>query len=65
MAFALGGAGVAEATLTHARRPPLALRPSTIGPARRPGLYYPLGDGTDPAGWDTLSTLLAHLRTTV
>ncbi|MER5812505.1 DUF6177 family protein [Streptomyces sp. NPDC002033] len=65
VSFTLGGAGVAGATLTHARRPPLALRPSTVGPAHRPGLHYPLGDGTDPAAWDTLSTLLAHLRTTV
>ncbi|MFD8980786.1 DUF6177 family protein [Streptomyces sp. NPDC059564] len=65
VSFTLGGAGVAEATLTHARRPPLALRPVQIGPAHRPGLHYPLGDATDPAAWDTLSTLLTHLRATV
>lgn len=64
VSFTLGGAGVAEATLTHARRPPLALRPALVGPAHRPGLHYPLGDATDPSAWDTLSTLLTHLRTT-
>ncbi|MFF4324803.1 DUF6177 family protein [Streptomyces sp. NPDC001568] len=65
VSFTLGGAGVAETGLTFARRPPLALKPAQVGPARRPGLHYPLGDGTDPAGWDTLGTLLAHLRTSV
>jgi hypothetical protein len=43
----------------------LALRPARIGPAHRPGLHYPLGDATDPTAWDTLSTLLTHLRTAV
>ncbi|MFJ9342400.1 DUF6177 family protein [Streptomyces sp. NPDC101733] len=65
VSFTLGSAGVAEATLTEARRPPLALKPAQVGPARRPGLHYPLGAGTDPAGWDTLATLLTHLRTAV
>ncbi|MEU8437427.1 DUF6177 family protein [Streptomyces sp. NPDC029216] len=65
VSFTLGAQGVAEATLTQARRPPLALKPAQIGPQRRPGLHYPLGDGTDPAAWETLSTLLAHLRTAV
>ncbi|MFF3019840.1 DUF6177 family protein [Streptomyces sp. NPDC057939] len=41
------------------------MKPAQVGPARRPGLHYPLGDGTDPAGWDTLGILLAHLRTSV
>ncbi|MFF4578325.1 DUF6177 family protein [Streptomyces sp. NPDC001389] len=65
VSFTLGASGVAEATLTAARRPPLALTPVQLGPQHRPGLHYPLGDGADPAGWDSLSTLLAHLRTAV
>ncbi|MFE3497488.1 DUF6177 family protein [Streptomyces sp. NPDC059175] len=65
VSFTLGGAGVAEATLTQARRPPLAMKPVQVGPQRRPGLHYPLGDGADPAAWESLSTLLTHLRTAV
>ncbi|MFD5422139.1 DUF6177 family protein [Streptomyces sp. NPDC127069] len=65
VSFTLGARGVTEATLSQARRPPLALKPVQVGPERRPGLHYPLGDGTDPAAWETLSTLLTHLRTAV
>ncbi|RST00009.1 hypothetical protein EF910_33210 [Streptomyces sp. WAC07149] len=65
VSFTLGGAGVAEATLTQARRPPLEVKPVQVGPQRRPGLHYPLGEGGDPAAWESLSVLLAHLRTAV
>lgn len=47
----------------HARRPPLNLRPVELGPDRRPGLHYPLGDGTDAQAWDTLQLLTRHLHT--
>lgn len=65
VSYTLGARGVAEATLTAARRPPLALKPVRLGPERRPALHYPLGGGTDPAGWEHLATLLTHLRTAV
>lgn len=55
-----------EPTLvTAARRPPPALTPVQPGPRHRPGLHHPLGGGTDPAGWDSLATLPARLRTAV
>ncbi|MGX2995038.1 DUF6177 family protein [Streptomyces sp. JNUCC 64] len=62
LAFTLGPAGVLETTLTHARRPPLALRPVELGPAARPSLHYPLGDGDHAEAWHTLDVLLTHLR---
>ncbi|WP_171161579.1 DUF6177 family protein [Streptomyces sp. I05A-00742] len=32
-------------------------------PSRRPGLYYPLGDGTSHGdGWSALDGLVRHLR---
>ncbi|MET7533702.1 DUF6177 family protein [Streptomyces goshikiensis] len=62
VSFTLGGDGVAEVTLTHARRPPLVVRPVQVGPSKRPGLHYPLGDGTDPGAWEALESLLSHLR---
>ncbi|MCJ1678177.1 DUF6177 family protein [Streptomyces sp. APSN-46.1] len=40
----------------------MAVRPVPVGPSKRPGLHYPLGDGTDPGTWEVLDTLLTHLR---
>ncbi|MER5490738.1 DUF6177 family protein [Streptomyces sp. NPDC002490] len=62
LAFTLGPEGVLETTLTHARRPPLALRPVQLGPEARPALHYPLGDGTHAEAWHALDVLLTHLR---
>ncbi|MFI6524920.1 DUF6177 family protein [Streptomyces uncialis] len=62
LSFTLGAEGVLETTLTHARRPPLTLRPVQLGPEARPALHYPLGDGTHAEAWNTLDVLLTHLR---
>ena len=58
VAFALGAEEIAGIGLAHASNPPLPQRPTTIGPANRPGLYYPLTDG----GWGHLDRLMEHLR---
>ncbi|WP_405889777.1 DUF6177 family protein [Streptomyces sp. NBC_00133] len=63
VAFALGPDGVSDIGLDHARRPPLNLRPVQLGPDTRPGLHYPLRDGTNAQAWDTLQQLTQHLRT--
>ncbi|MFG3099446.1 DUF6177 family protein [Streptomyces sp. NPDC048182] len=65
VAFTLGPRDVREAGLTHARRPPLAIRPAQLGTPDAPSLHYPLGDGTDTAAWTTLSHLAAHLGSRV
>ncbi|MEV3854924.1 DUF6177 family protein [Streptomyces sp. NPDC050095] len=61
--FTLGAQDVAAIGLTHARRPPLAVKPVKLGTDSAPALHYPLSDGTDPAAWTALHTLSAHLRT--
>ncbi|MET9530935.1 DUF6177 family protein [Streptomyces sp. NPDC006649] len=61
LSFTLGAADVRAIGLTHARRPPLNLRPVPLGPAARPALHYPLGDGTDARAWTVLQQLSAHL----
>ncbi|MEU4149565.1 DUF6177 family protein [Streptomyces sp. NPDC026659] len=62
VAFTLGPRDVRTIGLTHARRPPLALRPRQLGPATAPALHYPLGDGTDAAAWTALQVLSGHLK---
>ncbi|MFF8656202.1 DUF6177 family protein [Streptomyces huasconensis] len=46
------------------RRPagPTGRRPPQLGPAARPALHYPLGDGTDPNSWATLQQLSRRLK---
>ncbi|WKX69383.1 DUF6177 family protein [Streptomyces sp. XD-27] len=61
--FALGPEDVHEIGPTHARRPPQSTQPTELGPAARPGLYYPLGDGTSGAAWAAFEQLVRHLRT--
>ncbi|MFG2571232.1 DUF6177 family protein [Streptomyces sp. NPDC048481] len=62
VAFTLGARDVRGIGLTHARRPPLPVRPLALGPASAPALHYPLGDGTDPQALTDLQQLAAHLR---
>ncbi|MDT3724584.1 DUF6177 family protein [Streptomyces sp. DSM 41972] len=62
VAFTLGARDVRDIGLTHARRPPVDVRPAPLGPASEPALHYPLGDGTDAAALVTLRHLGAHLR---
>ncbi|WP_405915840.1 DUF6177 family protein [Streptomyces sp. NBC_00728] len=59
--FTLGPDDVAAVGLTHARRPPVGVRPTQLGPEARPALHYPLGDGTVPGAWTTLQRLTAHI----
>lgn len=58
LAFALGAEDVHRIGLPHALRPPLPTTPRRLGPAGRPGLYYPLPDG----GWPAYQHLMAHLH---
>ncbi|WP_208835552.1 DUF6177 family protein [Streptomyces alboniger] len=62
LTFTLGPHAVHDIGLAHAGRPPLALRPVPLGPATRPALHYPLGDGADPTAWTTFQQLSAHLK---
>ncbi|MEI5520925.1 DUF6177 family protein [Streptomyces brasiliscabiei] len=61
-AFTLGPEDVHAIGLDHARRPPVEVRARHLGPASRPALHYPLGDGTDPGAWARLQQLTAHLK---
>lgn len=62
VAFTLGAQDVRGIGLTHARRPPVEVRPLVLGPASAPALHYPLGDGTDPGALVRLRHLAEHLR---
>lgn len=62
VAFTLGARDVRGVGLTHARRPPLGVRPVALGPASESALHYPLGDGSDARALVELHRLAAHLR---
>ncbi|MBT3151111.1 hypothetical protein HTV45_09455 [Streptomyces sp. CHD11] len=62
VAFTLGARDVRGIGLTHARRPPVEVRPVVLGPASAPALHYPLGDGSDAGALVVLRHLGAHLR---
>ncbi|MFC0597328.1 DUF6177 family protein [Streptomyces palmae] len=63
VAFAVGPEEVREIGAAHARRPPIDAAPVQLGPAARPGLFYPLGDdGHGGAAWTALEALVRHLR---
>ncbi|MGX1668559.1 DUF6177 family protein [Streptomyces sp. NPDC055400] len=62
VSFTLGSEAVMGISLAHALRPPVSVRPLRLGPAARPALHYPLGDGTDAQSWTTLQQLTAHLK---
>ncbi|MEC4016762.1 DUF6177 family protein [Streptomyces sp. H27-D2] len=61
LSFTLGATDVRDIGLTHARRPPLDLHPVQLGPAARPALHYPLGDGSDAQAWTVFQRLTTHL----
>ncbi|MFD0447070.1 MULTISPECIES: DUF6177 family protein [Streptomyces violaceusniger group] len=60
--FALGADEARDVGLTFARRTPLPAQPVPLGPAARPGFYYPLGDGSSPSSWALFEQLMRHLR---
>lgn len=60
--FTLGPDDVHTIGLDRARRPPIEVRAVHLGPAARPALHYPLGDGTDTGAWGRLQQLTAHLK---
>ncbi|MFZ3566798.1 DUF6177 family protein [Streptomyces sp. BH097] len=62
VAFTLGATDVRAIGRTHARRPPLAIKPVQLGTAAAPSLHYPLGDDTSADAWTTLHTLTSHLK---
>lgn len=62
VAFTLGARDVRGIGLTHARRPPVEVRPLVLGSAAEPALHYPLGDGSDAGALVELRRLAAHLR---
>ncbi|MEV8312056.1 DUF6177 family protein [Streptomyces flavidovirens] len=62
LSFTLGTDAIHDIGLNHARRPPLNLHAILLGPATRPALHYPLGDGTSAHAWTTLQRLTQHLK---
>jgi len=62
VSFTLGPRDVRTIGLTHARRPPVAIKPRQLGSASYPALYYPLGDGTNTESWTALQNLSNHLK---
>ncbi|BBC30672.1 uncharacterized protein SGFS_019660 [Streptomyces graminofaciens] len=62
LSFTLGARDVNAIGLTHARRPPVALRPRQLGTHAHPALHYLLSDGTDSGAWTALQDLTAHLK---
>ncbi|QFQ99282.1 hypothetical protein F9278_27580 [Streptomyces phaeolivaceus] len=62
VSFTLGTRDVNAIGLTHARRPPVALRPRQLGTPAHPALHYILGDGTDADAWTALQHLTTHLK---
>ncbi|MFT2017275.1 DUF6177 family protein [Streptomyces sp. 796.1] len=62
VSFTLGAEAVQDIGLHHASHPPHLAPGALLGPARRPGLYYALGDGTNPRAWAAFQHLAEHLR---
>jgi hypothetical protein len=60
--FTLGPEDVHTIGLDRARRTPVEARAVPLGPAARPALHYPLGDGADTEAWGRLQRLTAHLK---
>ncbi|BBC36184.1 uncharacterized protein SGFS_074780 [Streptomyces graminofaciens] len=61
-AFTLGPEDVHAIGVDHARRPPVEVRPVSLGAAARPALHFPLGEAEDVAAWGRLQQLTAHLK---
>lgn len=62
VALTLGPDAVADLGISHARNALPDHTPTQLGPAARPALHYPLGDGTDPAAWQRLRHIDEHLQ---
>jgi hypothetical protein len=62
VSFTLGPRDIRAIGLTHARRPPLTVKPRQLGSPNYPALHYVLGDGTDPDAWTALQNLTGHLK---
>ncbi|GGW54349.1 DUF6177 family protein [Streptomyces xantholiticus] len=60
LSFTLGPDAIRAMGRTHAEAMHQP-RPTRLGPAARPALYYALGDGTDPTAWRHLQRLNQHL----
>jgi uncharacterized protein DUF6177 len=58
--MAVGPDEVARAGLDHALAAPVPVA-HPLGDASRPAVWFHLGDGTTPAGWERLTALLRHL----
>lgn len=58
--MAVGPEGVAEAGLAHALDAPATGH--RLGPSMFPAVWFPLGNGTNPAAWRRLEELLHHFR---
>ncbi|MFF9814277.1 DUF6177 family protein [Streptomyces sp. NPDC014006] len=62
VSLTLGPDAVADLDISHARNALPDNTPTQLGPAARPALHYPLGDGTDPAAWKRLRHIDEHLK---
>ncbi|MEV5985492.1 DUF6177 family protein [Streptomyces sp. NPDC052051] len=62
VSLTLGPEAVAELGISHARDALPGNAPTRLGPAARPALHYPLGDGTDAQAWTRLQALTAHFE---
>ncbi|MFD9223395.1 DUF6177 family protein [Streptomyces sp. NPDC060064] len=62
LSFTLGTDATHGIGLNHARRPPLNSHIILLGPATRPALHYPLGNGTNAHAWTALQRLTQHLK---
>jgi len=64
VALTLGPDTVHDIGAHHAQHPRINLTPARFGPASRPALHYPLGDGINDQTWTALKYLTQHLRGT-
>ncbi|WP_419994483.1 DUF6177 family protein [Streptomyces boninensis] len=62
VALTLGPRAIRDTGLDRALHVPVAVQPTRLNPAADTGVHYPLGDGTDPTAWETLTQLTAHLK---
>jgi Family of unknown function (DUF6177) len=61
--LAVGADEVAHLGLDHALAAPVPLA-RRVGAQDRPAVWFQLGDGTTPAGWDRLAAVLQHVGAT-
>jgi Family of unknown function (DUF6177) len=60
VAMAVGADEVARLGLAHALAAPAPVA-HRLGPSARPAVWFHLGDGTTPAGWERLTAVMGHL----